>query len=72
MCNVALNCKDVIKRPIITLLPQMRIGFCVDQLRADSDTICGALHASLDHMLDAEFIRDLAQVSFRATLVLHH
>src|SRR6266404_8129675 len=50
----------------------MRVGSCVDQLRTNANAICGALHTSLDQTGDAEFIRDLTQVSLRAGLVSHH
>ena len=54
------------------LRPQMRVGSGVDQLRTNANTICGTLHTSLDHMGDAELIRDLTQVSLHTDLVLHY
>src|SRR5882724_391133 len=53
-------------------LAQMLVCPCVNELRADSDAICGTLHTSFNHMRNAEFIRYLTQVSLRAALVLHH
>src|SRR5439155_25808304 len=64
--------KDVTQWSVVALSPQMRVRFCVDQLRADTDTIGSTLHASLDHVRDAEFIRNLTQVSLYSALVLHH
>ena len=45
---------------------------CIDQLRVYSHAIASALNTSLHYIGKAEFICDLAQVTFHAVLVLHH
>src|SRR6267143_2413415 len=50
----------------------MRVCPGVNQLRGYAHTVPGALHAAFEHMRNAEFLGDLAQVATYGILVLHH
>src|SRR5262245_57456417 len=71
-CDLALDRENVCQIAIVRLRPEMSIGARVDQLRIYSHAIANTLDASFHNMRDAKFISDLAEVTFRTGLVLHH
>src|SRR5262245_38039085 len=71
-CNLALDSENVGQIAIVRLGPEMCIGARIDQLRVYSHTIANALNTSFHNMRDAKFISDLAQITLRSSLVLHH
>ena len=69
--DVCLNCKDIVKRSIITFRPQMPVTPRINQLRSDANTVAGRLYASFYNVRYAELVCDFPQVSLHACLVLH-
>src|SRR5262245_44278080 len=60
--DLVLHGKDVTQLAIVALRPVMDTGDGINELRADAQTLSGAAHASLEHIADAEFTRDLLHV----------
>ena len=60
--------ENIFKIAVVALSPNVPIGFCVDQLNGDADAIAGLSHASLQHVFDPEFARDVLHL-YRLALV---
>src|SRR6266700_6525693 len=70
--NLALNGENIGKVAIVGLGPKMRVGARIDQLRVYPHTIGRALHAAFHHMRYPKLLADLAQVTCKSALILHH
>ena len=46
--------------------PERARRFALDQLRRDPQPVAGPPHAALQHVADAEILRDLADVAVRS------
>ena len=69
--DLALDGKDIGQIAIVGLRPEMRIVTRIDELRVNANLARGALHAALQHMRDAELLRDLAQIARALVAKLH-
>ena len=67
--HLVLDGEDVLELAVVALGPDMRLGLAVDQLHGDAHAVGGLAHASLDHVVDAEFLGDAAR---RHRLALVH
>src|SRR4051794_34703656 len=54
--NLGLDGEHVGEIAVVILRPKMDIRSSVDQLRADPDTVTGALHAAFQDVSDAELL----------------
>ena len=70
--NLALDGEHIRKIAIIGLGPEMRIVPRIDQLCVHTNAIRRALNTALEQMRDTKLLPDLAQITLRAALVLHH
>src|ERR1700722_20756096 len=62
--DLVLHLEDVAARLVKTLGPEVRAGFCVDELRVDADAVAAAagLHAAFHRVTHAKFAADHARV----------
>lgn len=56
---------------VVGLGPQVLVGFRIDQLRIDAHAFVDLLHAAFEHVRNAQFAGDLAQIFLRIA-ALHH
>ena len=70
--DFALDGEHVIDWPVVILRPLMRVGARINQLRVHPHLVTRPLHTALQQMCDSKLLADLAGVSRRARLVLHH
>jgi hypothetical protein len=60
--DVALHRKEVLRRLVAALRPQMRVARRIDQLRGDTDLIALALHRTFEHIADVQVLADLPHI----------
>ena len=60
--HLVLDRENVLELAVVALGPDMRLGLAVDQLHGDAHAVAGLAHASLDHVVDAEFARDVLRL----------
>jgi hypothetical protein len=65
--DLILDRENVGEVAIVALGPEMVAGRSVDQLGGDPNAVAGLAHAAFQHVADAEFARDLADID-RAAL----
>jgi hypothetical protein len=68
--HVPFQSKNVAEISLLCIRPEMPVRWAMNQLRSDSDTIAGALGASLDDAVHSQVVRNLGQ-RLPGLLVLH-
>src|SRR5258706_1153361 len=66
--HLVLDGEDILELAVIAFGPNVPVGFRIDQLHGDADSITHLPHAPLEDVIDAEFARDLLHF-YRLTLV---
>src|SRR5215472_3816902 len=61
-CDLILEVKNLFKRPVEAVGPQMRPVTRIDQLRRDAHSTSGFAHRALKNVADAEFATDLLHI----------
>src|SRR5262249_15916390 len=67
-CNLVLDSEQVADLAIEPLRPQMRPGFCVDQLIVDAELAAGPPNTPFKHKADTEPTADLPRVDRPAAI----
>src|SRR5208283_2838603 len=57
--NLVLKRENIFQDPIVLLSPQIGVGFRIDQLYGNTDSIARLAHAALKHVANTKFIRHL-------------
>src|SRR5262249_10495767 len=66
--DLVLQGKDVVKRAVVALGPEMRTGVRLNELTGDTHAIAGLAHATFEHIADAQLATDQFHIS-RSVLV---
>ena len=64
--HLALQLQHIGQLALVLTRPEMRVGRRVDQLDADSNTVAGALHRSLEDSVHVQCSRELGEGRGRA------
>jgi hypothetical protein len=62
LCYIVLHYEHIVERTIISLHPNLIAGRAIDQLGRDAHPIAIGLQTTLQHILNPEFARDLADI----------
>src|SRR5438552_1840820 len=68
LCDLTLDCEDVVQVAIVLFRPDMGVGASVDQLRIDMKPAAGLACATLQHVRYAKRVSDLAGILFATIL----
>ena len=57
--HLVLDGEDVLELAVVALGPDVPVGDRIDQLHGDADPVARLAHAALDHVLDADLLREV-------------